>query len=356
MLPRLQIVRRFVFLGIAATALRVVAAEPVGSGIKSPPAEASDSTLGSRVLEAILPKAMQKRPLILFNVFTEMTEEGRQRRQPNPENPQYYLLHTAKFVQTGWLVSAGERPPPVAELDGALRKALAANGYRPVPKPEQRPELLIIFNFGSHGTDPESAIPPGDAAPAVTAGELLPIVVSDPSLFKDVIARATLVAGEKFARELKAVLDKEVENIRTNQTLARNPGNQIKLPVSPEFDSPFQVFMGTGKNSAAVQHLAEMAFHTCYFVIASAYDYEAAEKNEKRLLWRTKMTVEAQGVSLAEIMTPLISNTGSYLGRETNEAAIVKKRINRDGKVEVGTPTVVEEAAPAPSAGQTDRR
>lgn len=330
-------------LGFTALAFTAIASEPKPADAK-PASEQREPSLGARVLEAVLPTSMQKRPTLRFNVITEMTDEGRKRKQPTAESPSYYLMHQAKFVQTGWSVSAGERPPPIEELEAGMRKALAGNSYLPVPNADQRPELLIILNFGSHGTDPAQTVPLEEETP-VTAAELVRAVVSDIALFKDVIARATLVAGEKFSRDLKAALDHEVRNIKQNQMMARN-GNPILLPVSPEGGSPFQVFVATSKNSAVIDHLTEMAFHTCYFVLASAYDFESAQSNQKRLLWRTKMTVQAQGVTMAETLGPLITNVGPYLGREMTEAIVVKKRIDREGKVQMGTPTVVEGVVP----------
>ncbi|MEO6569316.1 MAG: hypothetical protein ABIO94_11190 [Opitutaceae bacterium] len=163
----------------------------------------------------------------------------------------------------------------------------------------------------------------------LSASEIVPLVIRNVDLFKDVIARATLMAGSKFATELKMALDDEVRNTKTGG------------PVSPDLGSPFQVFANAGKNRAFMEHFAEVAFHTCYFTNASAYDYDSVERGEKKLLWRTKMTVEAGGVSLEEILNPLIVNAGPYLGKET-DAVILKKPISRDGKVQVGTPTVIE--------------
>lgn len=334
--------RRFAIVGFLCGSVLAGGAD-VNPGpetpIVLPPAKPS---LGMSLLEAVLPKSMQKRPTIFFAALTELTGEGRNRRQPTPENPMYYRLHVAKFVQTGWAVAAGERPPPDEELQAAMQKALATKGYLMAAEPGPQPEVLIILTFGSHGTDPGSLTDDSAEYPPVNAGELVSLVVSDAALFEDVVNRATLIAGPKFATELKAALDGEVRNIRTNRTIGRNPGNQIHAPVSPEFASPFQVFVGMGKNRAVVQQAAEMAFHTCYFVLATAYDYAAAEKGEKRPLWRTRMTVEAQGVAMNEILSPLITNTAPYLGQETSEVAIVKKQIDRSGKVEVGTPTVIE--------------
>ena len=80
-----------------------------------------------------------------------MTVEGKKRRVPTPEQPMYYYLPPAIFVQRGE-IPAGERPPPTASLEQAMKKALAANGYLPIDDAHQRPDLLIIFDFGSHGS------------------------------------------------------------------------------------------------------------------------------------------------------------------------------------------------------------
>lgn len=341
-------------LGVLVTfAASVRAAEPKREEAKSSTARGDGTSLAGRIWEAIAPLSMQKRPLIQFNVFTEKTPEGRERREPTPEKPMYYMPHAGKFKQMGAMVSAGERPPPVAELETAMKSTLAANGYLAISQSDQRPEILIMFNYGSHGTDPAALAPIGDDPPPVSAEELLPIVLGDSALFRDVIERATLVAGEKFARELKAALDGEVQNMKINQSQSQSrtgmpPADPPIAPVSPQFGSPYQNFI-RGKNSAVMAHLAEVAFHTCYFVIASAYDYASFEKQQPRLLWRTKMTVEAQGVAMNEVLTPLIANAGPYMGREMSEVTIVKKRIDREGKVEIGTPTVVEGVVPRPS-------
>ena len=329
-------------IGLAAAIAPALAEEPAAA--KSSPVVVEQSSLAARVFQEILPLAWQKRPLMHFNAITEMTAEGRKWTPPTSERPIYYVSSDAKFAQTGWLVAAGERPPPAAEMESAMKAALATNGYLPVAQPEQRPDVLILLSYGSSGTDPASTETDENATEAISASELVPLVLRDPSLFKDVIDRAALIGGDKFASGLKAALDEEVRNTRTNNTLAK-AGSPIHLPVSPEFGSPYEVFVG-GKNSALLAHLAEVAFHTCYFVIASAYDFTGVEHRQKILLWRTKMTVEAQGVSMEEVLRPLIANAAPYLGREMSEAAIIKKRIDREGHVEMGTPTVVQDFVP----------
>ncbi|MEO6567347.1 MAG: hypothetical protein ABIO94_01180 [Opitutaceae bacterium] len=297
-------------------------------------------SLGARVWDAIAPTTMQKRPVIWFNVISEKTEEGRRFREPTPDKPMYYYLSAGKFRQIGVAGVGGEKPPPVKELDDTMRRILAANGYLPTSQPEQRPEIAIVFSYGSHGID----------APPDAATDFVGQILGNPHLFRDVIERATLIGGEKFSKELKAVLDEEAFNMRMN----RNGGH---YQVSPEFGSPFQLFAFGAyvKNGPLVSHLAEVAFHTCYFVVASAYEFSSLERKQPQLLWRTKMTVSDQGVSMEETLKPLIAYAGPYLGRDMPEAVIVKKQIYRDGKVTVGTPTLVEEAPKTPATKSEEK-
>lgn len=333
--PRSALAWLFLLLfGLVAVPVRVPATE-----VASPPTPepAVPSPAPSGFVFSLLPKSFQKRPLMDFNVITEMTDEGRKRPVPAPGKPIRYLTQTGKFLQTGATLSGGEKPPPVPELEAAMYSALAGNGYLPATAPGEKPALLIVFNFGSHGAE---TAPPGsellEMAP-VTAEELLQFVLRDIRLYKDIVERASLMGGVKFAAELKAALEREIININVNEAAKLHIA-----PVSPDFDSPYQLFL-KGKNTRLVQYLAELAFHTCYFVVASAYDFESVVRNERVLLWRTKMTVDAQGVSMEETLGPLIAQAGPYFGRDMSEVSVVSKRILRDGNVEIGTPTVVEE-------------
>jgi hypothetical protein len=345
-----RLLRCLVFLLGAVTSLPAGEA-PADTGKVADAPEGKGARL-RRVIDGILPTAWQRRPMIPFTVITEMTPEGRKRRVPTPEQPMYYFSPEGKFVQTGWSVAAGERPPPTAELEETMRKALAANGYLPMGK-DQRPDVLIVFTFGSSGTDPGILAPDDGASPPITADELVPRVLTDASLIRDVIQRADMIGGEKFALALKSALDGEVRNMNANASIRRAalPGALLPLmPVNPDFGSPYQDLVRSGEGTRLAQ-LAEMAFHTCYFVTASAFDFRGVEKKQKIPLWQTRMVVEAQGVSLQEILKPLIANTGHLLGRDTPETVVVRKQLNRDGRVEVGTPTVVEEPKPAPTPG-----
>lgn len=268
-----------------------------------------------------------------FNVLTEMTEEGRNRLTPTADGPVYYVSQSTKAVFTGSAVDGSRRVPPVSELERAMKKALAAASYLPVDAPERRPSLVVVFSYGSHAIDPE--VPDSLQLPPSSAEDWLAIVTQSAVLQTDVIERAALIGGPKFAQQLKQALSAEVDNMNVNHGLRMRV-----VPVSPDSASPFQVFV---RSSSLTAYLVKTAFHTCYFVVASAYDHDAMVKGQRRLLWRTKMTVDAQGVSMEESLAPLIASAAPYFGRDMNEVTVVRRRISRDGKVEVGEAKVVEE-------------
>ena len=293
----------------------------------------------SHFFHDLLPTAWQKRPNLRFNVFTEMTPAGRERPEPSQEKPLRYFSPAGSYVEMGWQTMAGERPPPWPQLREAVQAALAGNGYIPIVDDRQRPDVLIVFSFGAFSTDlAQLAVDPTTMEPIfpppVTAEELLPYLLKGPfrdaKAVQDVIDRARFIGGHRIAEELRSALVFESSY------------------NGPDGGSPVQLLLH-GSGGPAMERVLELAFHTCYFVTATAFDFAGVEKKQKQVLWQTRMTVEAQGVTMDEVLKPLIVNTGSYLGRETPEPIIVQKRINREGNVEIGTPTVVPEHAGAGS-------
>jgi hypothetical protein len=116
------------------------------------------------------------------------------------------------------------------------------------------------------------------------------------------------------------------------------------------FANPVNVYkLKNPKNAFLVDQTAS----DVYYVVVSAYDYATVAANNPVLLWRTRMTVAAQGVSQQISLPTLVQTAGPYFGKEMEGPEIVLKRANvRTGRVDVGTPTVVEpvpQAAPPPA-------
>lgn len=70
---------------------------------------------------------------------------------------------------------------------------------------------------------------------------------------------------------------------------------------------------------------------TSHYVVASAYDYRASAHGERKLLWRSKMTVMSADVAMADTLPTLIHNGGIYLGRDMPESATISRPVNRSG-------------------------
>lgn len=338
-------------------------AAAANANAKSPSPEPENERVG--FFESLLPMSFQKRPAVRYNVYTEMTPEGRRRAEAAPADATlYYTAPAGTLAQVGWQPAAGEKAPPWEQLQKSMEEALAGNGFLPVNDAHPRPDLLIVFNYGSHGTDIATlAINPPDAEvdanlpvfpPPVGASELVSWIFKDPKATEDVLERARFIGGNRVANALYTALREEANNARMNATVNRTPGIGIQLPVSPDFSSPFQILLNT--SDPATRNAVELAFHTCYFVTATAYDFAGVEKKQKIPLWQTRMTIEAQGVELREVLRPLIANGGPFLGRETPEAVTVQRRLDRAGRVDIGEATVVRDneptstSAPAPAS------
>ena len=224
----------------------------------------------------------------------------------------YYVAHAGGFRQLGETVG-GEKSPPAAALERMLKKSLAANGYLPVTAEGQRPALVLIYTWGSHNVVADNDW---------HMQRLFPELVR-----RNIFERSLLIGGKNFTTNL---------------------GRSMEFGQS--------ILDGTGKQ----EYLIYQAANDIYFVIASAYDYAALARGERKLLWRTKMTVNTEGVSMTESLPRLIEIAAPFFGREMVEPETISKRFSRKEHVEIGIPTVVDDdfpptTAPAPAKGKGDK-
>ncbi len=346
-----------------------VAAGLVLPASAQPPAEPKRS----QFVFSLLPKSFQKHPSLDFHVITELTAEGKKSPLPTADHPAYYIEQPGKFSQLGNNTPANEHAPDVKELTRAMVKALSDNHYVPATPSTPLPALAVVFNYGSFArfstasydfdqaqqiaqmqeqmADTAARSGQTDAMSSIAsdgfmrsdedrdADSLLPIVLAHKQEREDVLQRAALIGGEKFARELADAL---------NQEATYTTGHTALGFGSVDMSSPFHRFANANEST---MNLVEESFSGCYFVVASAYDYIAMRKGKRVLLWRTKMTVNSSGVSMSETLPTLVVTAGPYFGREMAEAVTLTRRISREGKVEVGTPRVIgysEDPATAP--------
>lgn len=247
----------------------------------------------------LFPKSLQSNPELDMTVYTELTEFGRQLTPPTPEKPVYYVAQPKGYSQLGLSV-AGEKPPSLAQIDYLVRKALLKNGYRSVRSEQDRPSISIEYRWG-------------------TFNAFGPELSEDFRNFadSDVLDRARLVGGPKLVS---------------------------RLARSMEWGETFV------DREDRMEFFKEQAYNSIYFVVVQAFDYDALMRGQKRLLWRTNMTVNSGGVSIKETLPPLIAGAAPFLGKETAEPEITSAKLWRKEKIEIGPATVIgyhDDQAPA---------
>lgn len=248
----------------------------------------------------LLPKAFTANPTIEMTVYSEQTDFGRTLPEATPQNPVYYVSHGDGFHPMGAVVG-GEHPPMPEELAQTLHRTLTERGYLPALDQAHPPTLMLNYFWGSHAAlDPEMA-----------------------RMFRElhehnILERALLVGGRAYARELR----QEMEFGRTilGDTLKRD-------------------------------FLRYQATHDLYYVVVSAYDFRSIASGERKLVWRTTLTVNAQGVSMKESLPPLIYSGGYYFGRDSGEPVAIRRDVQRT-TVKLGPLRIIEDDVKLPKAAE----
>lgn len=318
--PRVRYLGFFLLLAsLLASALRAADPKPAG--------KSTDDEPRNPWYFSLLPKPFERDPVLPLTVVTEVTEAGKKQPAVSPQAPAYYEFHALGYRSLGDSMKESALPAP--EVESLLERALASGGFLR-GSAAHPPSLVIVYFWGSHNHFDDS----NDAVPYDT-------------LVRNYLDRAALVGGTKFAAEL-AKAYRETEAL-----LAASP-----VPTAntvPEYDG-----LGLGVASAMAQmnrmanplqsfalqkpknrQLMDLAAQDCYYVVASAYDRGSVAADQRQLLWRTRLTVAADGVAQRQSLPVLIAAAAPFFGRETPEPAIIRKRSLRRGNVEIGTPTVV---------------
>lgn len=273
---------------------------------------------------SLLPKSMQENPYLDFTVVTEMTPEGKKLPPVTPAQPAFYQVESAGYRSMG---DSGGNQFPVAqpEVERLLTAALKVRGYHPANPPAQAPTIAIFYAWGTHNLIRDGA----DAENSALSGA---------EVAANMLNRARLVGGEKFALRL-ADLFGQANDLELAARTRMAPGALPVLDASAmALMNPVHQFKNASPKNAS---LMDQAANDIYYIVASAYDYRALTAKERKLLWRTSMTVSSDGVAEDKALPVLIASAAPYLGREMTESEVLTKRMARSGTVKVGTPTVV---------------
>jgi hypothetical protein len=245
----------------------------------------------------LLPKAFMSDPQIEMTVYSERTEYGRTLPDVTPGQPAYYVAQSQGYQPMG-SSPVSEHPPAQEKIEALLQRVLEKRGYLPARDLAHPPTLALFTYWGTHsGIDVQEVVERPDL---ITLRE------------RDILERARLVGGranvEKLARQM-------AYGIPLHERMARE------------------------------EHLRYQAEHNLYYVVVSAYDFARLAQGERRLVWRTTMTVNDQGVSIKETLPPLIASALDFFGRDTGESLALQRRISR-GSVTLGPLIIIGSVPP----------
>jgi len=252
------------------------------------------SRLGVVGLAATLVWAAPKRPVgpdVL--VVSDVLATAPAALRPTPDQPIYYVLIGGMERTLGDSV-AGEKMPKQEEVARELMTALASQGFRRTQVGGPIPSLAIVFTYGSAN---------------VSTMELFD---TDPD------------SGET-----------------TSSTIAFNQREIAQLVGADKANR--QTLM-----SSEAERINDAARDDRLYVFLAALDAVALAKKEKKLLWRTRISIESRRRTLPESLAVMLSSAAPHFGTQTDLPVFVEDGDRRRTDVQVGTPVVVPNAPPAP--------
>ena len=290
-------------------------------------AESTDEKNSARGLSS------RKTPKLDITVGSEVTDLGKKRPPVSAETPVYCVFHSSGYRERGKPLD--QTPLPAEEMDHSIRRALAAKNYLPATA-GHAPSVGVVYTWGAFNVAHDGA--------------------SENQVIANVLDHAALAGGAKFAAELSKAIQ---EAILIGNSGSRTSGNvggvHVTFAVAQDMAmmagvaDPVRRFVDrTPKND----FLFYQATSNNYYVIVSAYDYESLATPDKILLWRARLTVNAQGLSQLEAIPPLITVAAPFLGRDMAESEIFSKRQVPIGQGESGAPTMAEPEAAAKLPGK----
>jgi len=204
---------------------------------------------------------------------------------PAPDRPVYYvLLGTAeRTLGAAW---ANEPQPDRATLEKEVVRILATQNFQRTQLGGPMPQLALVVTWGSANLMIDDINDTNDAGETTTSS----VVWNSREI-------AQLVGADKANQ--KMLMSFEAEAI----------------------------------NDAARQDRL--------YVMIAAMDAMALAKKQKKLVWRTRISIESRRTSLPESLTVMLNSAGPYLGRGTELPVFIDDNLRRKADVQIGTPVVV---------------
>jgi hypothetical protein len=228
--------------------------------------------------------------LVVGDLASELAEDF----VPTPDKPVHYLW-LGSGERTLGAVWAGERQPDRATLEKEVMRVLGTQNFQRTQIGGPMPKLAIVVMWGSANLMIDDIEETDDAGETTTS-----------SLVWNRREIAQLVGADK--------------------------ANQKML---------------SGSEADAINDAARQ--DRLYLMVA-AFDAMALAKKEKKLVWRTRISIESRRTSLPESLTVMLNSAAPYIGRSTELPVFIDDNLRRRADVQIGAPVVVPSAEKDPKS------
>jgi len=244
--------------------------------------------LGSPAFSADDPKPRkQPRPEVLVVADAGATPEE---LRPAPGKPIHYLVVGGVERNIGEDVTEVRRPDELA-VRRELVKALASQGFIEAKADGPKPQIALLFSWGS----------------------------------------ASYLANDEILSESGAGGFGDKNKAEIVQLLGMDKANRH---VISQFDA---------------DQLNDAIRNDRVYMVVAAWDLGAAARKQRRLLWRTRISLDWRDDS-PETFRVMLASAAPFFGRDTEKGVFLDDFLQRKAEVTIGEARVVEESAPKPAA------
>ncbi len=225
-------------------------------------------------------------------VVSDVLNGPAEKLRPTKENPVYYIVLGGMERTLGDSI-AGEKMPDRAVLTQEIERAMASQGFTLTRVGGPKPSIALLFTYGSANLS-TAELNDTDA----TTGET------------------------------------------TTSTIAFNQREIAALVGALKADRHLLM-------SSEADRINEAAREDRLYILVAAFDVDAMVKKQKKLLWRTRISISSRRQSLPESMRIMLASAAPYFATETDLPRFIEDADRRKTEVTIGPATVVEDAVPA---------
>jgi len=240
--------------------------------------------------------AKPKVPADVLVVADALISEPAANLRPEPDHPIYYVILGGQVQDLGspW---GGDHSPDPQLVRREVIKTLASQGYMETKLGGPAPRIVIVLSWGQANL----------AESEITMSEEDPAASPDEPAFTDVTSTVTFNA-------------REMSNL-----------------------------LGLGKASRhilsgdEVDQLNEAYRSDRYYIMVAALDAAALRRKEKKLVWRTRMSIDSHRETFGDNLPNMLASAAPYFGRNEDRPVIVDEAV-RHATVKLGETKFLGEA------------